>query len=146
MPSPGDIRQSGLPTHDGTMQLRDLKGRVEIVRDEHGVPHITAQSEHDLWFAQGFCHGQDRLWQLERFRRFARGTLSELMGEPLIGVDRFYRRLGVAWSVTNAVADVSDLFVERFNDDFTQYEHQGEWHEPEIWHETIQVKGRDEPI
>ncbi len=95
MASPEEIRQSGLPPQDGTLRLPELKGRVEIVRDEHGVPHITAESEHDLWFAQGFCHGQDRLWQLERFRRFARGTLSELLGEPLIRVDRFYRRLGV---------------------------------------------------
>ena len=343
--TPEQLRQSGLPRHEGELRLQDLKGTVTIVRDEHGVPHIEAESEHDLWFAQGFCHGQDRLWQLERFRRFARGTLSEILGEALIPVDRFYRRLGVqrhsqrdwpllggearkilrwfsdgvnaaiasfdelppefqvlgiqpewwspvdsiatwrvitftqmsplatklfagavqgrygaeavsilqpdyppdspvivptggtasdvgaqlasmideagkvaeltpegvgsnnwavdgqrsasgkpllagdphavvqiapvwylnhlkhqdfdvigsstpgvpgmlmyghnhhvAWSVTNAIADVSDVFIERFNDDFSRYEHEGEWIEPELWQERIEVKGRDEPI
>ena len=93
--TPEQLRQSGPPQHAGELRLQDLKGTVSIVRDEHGVPHIEAESEHDLWFAQGFCHGQDRLWQLERFRRFARGTLSEILGEALIPVDRFYRRLGV---------------------------------------------------
>ena len=54
MPTHEEIRQNSLPPHEGMLQMRDLKGRVEIVRDEHGVPHITAELEHDLWFAQGF--------------------------------------------------------------------------------------------
>ena len=53
------------------MRLSGLDGVIEIRRDRWGAPHITAQTRHDLWFAQGFCQGQDRLWQLELYRRVA---------------------------------------------------------------------------
>ena len=59
--TPAELRGSGHPQHEGEIQIQGLNGTVSIVRDAHGVPHITAESEHDVWFAQGFCHGQDRL-------------------------------------------------------------------------------------
>jgi len=93
--APEPLLRVGLPQIEGRLDIRGLEHPVVIIRDRWGAAHIDAQSEHDVWFAQGFCHAQDRLWQLERTRRFARGTLSEILGEPLIPVDRYYRRLGI---------------------------------------------------
>src|SRR5665647_882247 len=58
------LRQS-LPQLDGTVTLSGLKAPVDIVRDRHGVPHIYAGSVADAYFALGFVHAQDRLWQME---------------------------------------------------------------------------------
>ena len=55
-------------------RLSGIEGEVEIRRDRWGVPHVRAQTRADAWFAEGFCHGQDRLWQLELYRRAASGT------------------------------------------------------------------------
>lgn len=93
--TPEHLKSTGLPQIEGTLEVSGLDGPVAVIRDRWGCPHIEAQSEHDIWFAQGFCHAQDRLWQLERTRRFARGTLSEILGEALIPIDRYYRRLGI---------------------------------------------------
>jgi penicillin amidase len=50
---------------------------------------------HDLWFGQGFCHGQDRLWQLDLYRRLACGRVAEIAGPEAMAVDRFVRTLGM---------------------------------------------------
>ena len=64
----------------GTIRLEGLNGEVEILRDRWGVPHIYAAGEHDLLFAQGFTHAQDRLWQLDLLWLIVAGRLSEVMG------------------------------------------------------------------
>ena len=58
-----------LPKTRGRTRVKGLEGPVTIERDERGVPRIEARSTHDLCFAQGFVHGQDRLWQLEFYSR-----------------------------------------------------------------------------
>ena len=93
--TPEYLKSIGLPKIKGTVHARGLDSLVTVIRDRWGCPHINARSEHDVWFTQGFCHAQDRLWQLERTRRFARGTLSEILGDPLIPIDKYYRRLGI---------------------------------------------------
>ena len=85
--TPEQLKSLGLPQIEGTLRVSGLDSPVAIVRDRWGCPHIDAQSEHDVWFADGFCHAQDRLWQMERTRRFARGTLSKILGDTLIPVD-----------------------------------------------------------
>ncbi len=83
-----------LPQTDGTLHVPGLHAPVEIVRDRWGVPHIYAESLHDLIFAQGFVHAQDRLWQMEINRRTATGRLSELFGEIALDTDRLARTFG----------------------------------------------------
>lgn len=85
-----------LPPLDGKMELKGLNGRIEIIRDEWGVPHIYAEDLHDLLFAQGFVHAQDRLWQMEVNRRAACGQLSEFIGEEGLDADRMSRTFGYA--------------------------------------------------
>ncbi|MCK4848466.1 MAG: penicillin acylase family protein, partial [Candidatus Heimdallarchaeota archaeon] len=90
------ISKRRLPIIDGQLQLPGLKEQVEIIRDKWGVPHIYANNEHDLFFAQGFVQSQDRFWQLEINRRTANGTLSEVFGEIAIDTDRTARTFGFA--------------------------------------------------
>lgn len=83
-----------VPDLDGRLTVAGLDQPVVIKRDRHGVPHIRAQTEADVFRAQGFVHAQDRLWQMEQSRRIARGTLSELFGEAALTADVYSRTLG----------------------------------------------------
>ena len=86
--------QRAAPNPDQDVVVSGLDQPVVIRRDKHGVPHITAQSEADLFRAQGFVHAQDRLWQMEQSRRIARGALAEIFGEAALDADRFSRIVG----------------------------------------------------
>jgi penicillin amidase len=78
----------------GSIRVEGIGAQVSIGRDRWGIPHITAASDTDAWFALGYCHGQDRRFQLELLARAGRGTLAELLGRPAIGIDRLSRTLG----------------------------------------------------
>ncbi|MGI9145080.1 MAG: penicillin acylase family protein [Chloroflexota bacterium] len=84
-----------LPQLDGEVRVAGLHARVEIVRDRWGIPHISARDPLEAFFGQGFCHAQDRLWQMELARRFASGRLAEVFGKDALDMDRFLRRLGL---------------------------------------------------
>jgi penicillin amidase len=86
--------RSGWPRVDGEMRADGLLSPVEVVRDKMGVPHIYADNSHDLFFAQGYVHAQDRFWQMEFWRRIGYGRLSEILGESALEDDRFIRTLG----------------------------------------------------
>lgn len=89
------LLQRPLPQTSGELKVAGLDGRVEVIRDRWGVPHIYAQTMPDLLFAQGFVHAQDRLWQMEFWRRLVAGRLSEVMGARTVPVDRWVRTLGL---------------------------------------------------
>lgn len=88
------LSRSRLPKIDGDLHLAGLLSPVEIIRDRWGVPHIYAANPHDLFFAQGLVHAQDRLWQMELNRRTATGRLSELFGPVALDTDRAVRTFG----------------------------------------------------
>src|SRR3954468_388727 len=84
-----------LPKVKGTIEVEGLRGPVRIRRDKWGVPHIEADVREDLHFAQGYCHGQDRLWQMDFYRRVVEGRVAEMAGEEGLAVDRLMRTLGI---------------------------------------------------
>ena len=84
-----------LPKVKGELSLQGLHEPVEIITDRYGVPHIYAQNEDDLFFAQGYVHAFERLWQMELNRRISSGRLSEIFGELALETDKFARRLGM---------------------------------------------------
>jgi penicillin amidase len=86
---------SALPQLDGSITLPGLSAPVSVIRDQHGVPTIEAQTLEDLFFAQGYVTAQDRLWQMDIIRRFAAGDLSEILGPSLLEHDREQRVLGL---------------------------------------------------
>lgn len=95
-----------LPQLDGTIRVGGLTGSVEILRDARGVPHLRAQSQQDLLFAQGYVTAQDRLWQMDLSRRLAQGGLSEIFGEPTLKFDIENRTLGLRQAGERAVQEL----------------------------------------
>lgn len=88
--------RASLPTIDGEAPAPGLVSPVEILRDRDGVPHILAMNDQDGWYAMGYVHAQDRLWQMEFQRRVAEGRIAEILGEPAFDTDRLMRTLGLA--------------------------------------------------
>ena len=89
------LSRDRLPQLDGRLSFNNLQHPVEILRDRWGIPHIFAESVHDLLFAQGFVHAQDRLWQMDFNRRLVAGRLAEVLGVEALSVDRWIRVLGL---------------------------------------------------
>lgn len=87
------LARAALARLDGSVELRGLAAPVTVTRDRWGVPHIAAQSTSDLYFAQGFVMAQDRLWQMEMWRRGAEGRLAEVLGPAAVSRDRQARLL-----------------------------------------------------
>lgn len=81
---------------------------MTIRRDRFGIPHIRADNDRDACFGIGFCHGQDRSFQLEVLQRLARGTLADLFGPDVVGIDRLSRRIGFARAGTARVGFLTD--------------------------------------
>jgi penicillin amidase len=77
----------------GTIEVDGLAAPVRVVRDRWGVPHLYAQSLRDLFVAQGFVQAQDRLFQMDLWRRSAQGRLSEVLGPNFIERDAMTRRV-----------------------------------------------------
>jgi penicillin G amidase len=83
--------RAALAQTSGAIRVPSLAGRVEVLRDRFGIPHIYADSEADLFTAQGFVQAQDRLFQMELWRRSSQGRLAELMGPRAVERDRLTR-------------------------------------------------------
>ncbi len=104
--------RTGLPRTSGTFLFSSLNAPVEVIRDRYGIPHIYAENDEDAYFALGFVHAQDRLWQMEFQRRLGAGRLSEFAGERGLNLDRFFRTLSV---YHYAKASFENLDVETQN-------------------------------
>lgn len=87
------IARGGLPKTSGVITT-DVTAPVEIFRDQYSVPHIIASTMEDLFFAQGYAQGQDRLWQMDMSRRGVGGKLSEILGEDFAETDAFTLTVG----------------------------------------------------
>ncbi len=88
-----DLARQSLAKIDGDLPVAGLRANVQVLRDRWGVPHIYAQSVDDLYFAQGYVAAQDRLWQMEMWRRAAEGRLAEVLGPGALARDRQTRLL-----------------------------------------------------
>ncbi|MFK7870425.1 MAG: penicillin acylase family protein [Roseobacter sp.] len=96
-----------LPDYDNTLAVPYLSAPVEIVRDNANVPHIFAQTDADAFYALGYAHAQDRLWQMTMLRRTAQGRLSELFGASTVSIDTLMRRLDI-YSLAASSYDAQD--------------------------------------
>ncbi len=117
------MARRNLPKRQGTVQLPGLHKDVQVRWDPFAIPHISAENETDLFFAQGYLHAQDRLWQMDLNRRFFSGRLAEVFGDrPLLrgdftrhlrssnmaGVDHFIRLLGLRHTATLSLPLLSE--------------------------------------
>lgn len=86
--------QKSFPQVEGEISLPGLNAPVEVYRDSLGIPHIYAETLHDLFMAQGYIHAQDRFWQMDFWRHVGSGRLSEMFGKSQVKTDAFLRTLG----------------------------------------------------
>lgn len=121
-----------LPQMDGALHVAGLSAPVTIRRDAHGVPHIDAATQDDLFLAQGYVTAQDRLWQMDMFRRHADGNLAEILGPTLIRHDQIQRTLEIGRSAQRLYASLPaddrhrlDVYARGVNDFIAQAEAAG---------------------
>ena len=114
--------QSALSIINGTLKLPGLQHPVTVLRDRWGVPHIYAQNEHDLFFAQGFVTAQDRLFQMELWKRVGQGRLAEVLGPSYLQRDVNARLLAYRGSMADEYASyapdarqILEAFTEGIN-------------------------------
>lgn len=97
-----------LPDYSADFALSGLTAPVEIVRNNNNVPHIFGKTDEDVYFALGFAHAQDRLWQMTMLRRTAQGRLSELFGQRTLKIDELLRRYDLYTLAQSSVAAQDD--------------------------------------
>ena len=102
-----------------SIEIKCLKGAATVVYDEMGIPHIFADNEADLMYAQGYAEAKDRLWQMEFQMYAAAGRLTELVGEKAINLDRFSRRIGIVRAAETSLIEIeknpiSKMVVDNF--------------------------------
>ncbi|MEA1903520.1 MAG: penicillin acylase family protein [Actinomycetota bacterium] len=88
------VRRS-FPTVQGELEVAGLNDVVEVIRDDWGASHIYASNPHDLFFAQGYTHAQERFWQMDFWRHIGSGRLAEMFGSSQVDTDKFLRSLGL---------------------------------------------------
>src|SRR5580698_2567301 len=85
--------KAALSVLHGTLNVPGLQKPVRVQRDRWGVAHIYAENSHDLFFAQGYVVAQDRLFQMELWKRSGQGRLAEILGPEAVARDTNARRL-----------------------------------------------------
>lgn len=93
-----------LPDYSASLTVEGISAPLEIVRDTADVPHIFGKTDEDVYFALGFAHAQDRLWQMTVLRRTVQGRLSEIFGARTAKTDELMRRLDLYGLATRSVA------------------------------------------
>ena len=107
---------AALPQLDGDLHLAGLAAPVTVRRDAHGVPHIEAENQDDLFFAQGYVTAQDRLWQMDLNRRNANGELAEILGPTMVKHDRMQRVLEIRSTARRIYANLPAADRARVDD------------------------------
>ena len=113
------VGMHSVATVNGMITGAGVRAPVQILRDARGVPHIRAQNDHDLFFAQGYVEAQDRLFQLDLLRRFVYGDLSEILGAPGLRSDEVARIVPVRAIVERqwqALSDRERAVIQAFTD------------------------------
>ncbi len=98
------VLSRSLPDYNEDFAEAGISAPVEIVRNNSDVPHIFGKTDADVYFALGFAHAQDRLWQMTMLRRTAQGKLSEIFGPRTVKIDELMRRLDLYTLSQSSVA------------------------------------------
>ncbi len=124
------LARSSFPKSNGEIKLSGLDAPVDIYRDSYGIPQIYAQTTHDLFFAQGYVHAQDRFWQMDFWRHIGSGKLSEMFGKSELKTDIFLRTLGwerIAQQELNKMSADQRTLLQAYADGVNAYlaDHKG---------------------
>jgi penicillin G amidase len=85
--------QRSFPATSGRIEMPGITAAVTVYRDDAGIPQLVAETDHDLFFAQGYVHAQDRFWEMDFRRHVTSGRVAELFGESQVATDAFIRTL-----------------------------------------------------
>lgn len=144
------VEGDGNDSRDGQLSLSGLSADVLIRYDANAVPHIFAENDHDLYFAQGFVVARDRLWQMDFYTLAAAGRLSEIVGPAALELDRYHRRIGLAktaeeiigylqqsdslsMAILNAYAQGVNAYISSLSDRDLPLEYKLLSYAPEAW-------------
>ena len=120
---PNTVAPKSFPQTDGEIALEGLTAPVDIYRDAMGIPHIYASTQHDLFFAQGYVHAQDRFWQMDFWRHIGAGRIAEMFPSEA-DTDMFLRTLGWTEITTQEYAALEPGFkamVDSYTDGVNAY-------------------------
>ena len=116
--------QRSFPTTSGRVDVPGLTASVTVYRDDAGIPQLVAETDHDLFFAQGYVHAQDRFWEMDFRRHVTAGRLAELFGESMVGTDSFIRTLdwrGIATREYELLDPASKAYYDAYADGVNAY-------------------------
>ncbi len=99
--------RNSFPDVDGEVLVAGLDGDIVIIRDTSGIPHVYADTIHDLYFGQGYVQAQDRFWQMDFWRHIGQGRMSEMFGSSQTETDAFLRTLGFNATAEQELAALS---------------------------------------
>ncbi len=102
------ILKLSVPVTDGTVSLVEIERSIDITFDRMGICQVWAQTENDAYFALGYQHAADRMFQMDLSRRIATGRLSEMLGDVTREIDIFQRRIGHYRLAADALATLSE--------------------------------------
>jgi penicillin amidase len=111
------------------LNLKGLQGKVTVKYDENRIPHIFAENDHDLYYAQGYVTAKERLWQMDIQTRSAAGRLAEVVGPKALEVDRYHRRMGMVYGAENTLREINQdpvisSVINAYTDGINAYIHQ----------------------
>ncbi|HEX2786883.1 MAG TPA: penicillin acylase family protein [Ignavibacteria bacterium] len=112
-----DLTQRSFYEETGTVKVEGITDTVNVIRNNFGVAHIYARNERDMYFAQGYTHAQDRLWQMDIMRRVAEGRLSEIYGRDVLDYDVLFRTIGIgksAYSFYNQLSPKTKSILDSY--------------------------------
>lgn len=100
--------EGNTPAKQKKLALKGAKAPIDILFDDRMIPHVFAQNDHDVYYAQGYVTAMHRLWQMDFQTRFAAGRLCEVVGKKAIEVDRYQRRMGMVYGAENSLAGMME--------------------------------------
>jgi len=118
------IIKKSYPVTDGEISLKGIKSEIKIYRDDFGIPYIEATNEDDLFFALGFVHAQDRLFQMDITRRAGMGRLSEILGNNALDFDLMFKVTGfdeIARRLYENASPESKKICKAYTDGINEY-------------------------
>lgn len=113
------IVMSSLSVNFKDYQTDLVKGEADIYRNDFGIPHIITESEQDLYFMLGYAQAEDRLWQMDYYRRLAQGETAEIFGEKELKYDKFIRAFdlkGLSNKIYKNLGPDSRIILKSFSD------------------------------
>jgi len=119
-----NLKNGAIPDYNKNVPITGLSEEVTVLRDSHGIPHLKAKNEEDLYRAIGFTMAQDRLWQMDLLRRVTQGRLSEILGKEQVNTDLLMRSLRIQEKSEKILATLTPEIVsilEAFSDGINQY-------------------------